>query len=242
MRKAGFLYIFTLILLSFEVAAQESAVDAAKNVAEDLKKVNENPGDITKTLGELVKKRKKRAKSLMFSDEEIDNLKRAVNSYESGEALEIDDGVANNNDDEDLENAKKREQELVELNERSKIHLGSIMYFNKKKWAIWLNKTKITAQNNDKNNEFFVKRISRDKAYILWSLSLSKWRILSGATPEDAKIKVNDKNQVMINFVLRPNQSFLLRHSRIIEGHDVSLVSKEEGAKEAPLPEEKNVK
>ncbi len=61
-------------------------------------------------------------------------------------------------------------------------------------------------------------------------MGFSKWKILSGKN-DDFVPNLNSENQVVINFSLQPNQSFLLRHNKIIEGKDVSLISKKENKK-----------
>ena len=64
-----------------------------------------------------------------------------------------------------------------------------------------------------------------DRAKIIWSLSVSKWKILSGKKSEDEAPQLNAKNNVEIEFILKPNQTFILSSGRIVEGR--AVVNKE---------------
>lgn len=172
--------------------------------------------------------KKNKLNSLMFDDEEIDQIKRALTSFESGEALEIDNNgsqILSEQDKIKIEQ-QKRERELVENNEKSQINLSSIIFLSDENWSIWLNKNKITSDNNSKNNEFYVLNIESTKAKILWNLSLSKWKILSGKNENEVPNKINDKNQIQIIFTLKTNQTYILKSGAVIEGKQKSFQSK----------------
>lgn len=165
--------------------------------------------------------------SIMYSQEEVDNIKKAVEANKSGQAFLTEEESSKELTAEEkaaLEEEKKL-KELAEINERSKIHLGSILYFSKKSWVIWLNKNKITSSDNKKENEFYVESINGHEVNISWSLSLTKWRVLSGRNNNDEAPKTDSNNRVNLRFTLMPNQTYLLRDDLVVEGKTISLAS-----------------
>jgi len=174
------------------------------------------------------------ATSLMFDNIEIENIDRAVFALKNGELFTSDDYNAGSKTQlSDAEKSRmeqdKRERERAENNKKSYIYLASIMYFSQDEWTIWINDAKITSKNNSPNNEFFIKKIKADEAQILWTLSVSKWRVLSGKNPEVTPPNLNSRNLVEIEFSLKPNQTFVLKMNFVTEGKNVSYaVAKKE--------------
>jgi hypothetical protein len=165
--------------------------------------------------------------SLMYSQEEADGIKKAIEANKSGQAFLAQEESSKELTPEEkaaLEEERKR-KELAEINERSKIHLGSILYFSENSWVIWLNKNKISASDNKASNEFYVESIDGNEVVVLWSLSLTKWRVLSGRSNNDDAPKTNASNRVTLRFTLMPNQTYLLRDDVVIEGKTISLAS-----------------
>lgn len=161
--------------------------------------------------------------SLMFDDEEIGNVERAISSFKNDQTFTV--GQDSNSPD-----AKKKLTKDVKAedeNEKSYIYLASIIYYSNKEWAVWINNLKITSETNKNNKELFVKEIYPDRAKIIWSLSISKWKILSGKKSEDSAPKLNAKNNVEIEFILKPNQTFILGSSHVVEGRAVINLIKE---------------
>jgi hypothetical protein len=111
---------------------------------------------------------------------------------------------------------KKDEKKAVE-NIKSFMHLDSIIYFDSRNWSLWLNGTRISSDANKVGSELFVKAISPNKVLVLWTMSMSKWKILSGKSETDAP-KVNEDNQVEIEFSLKSNQTYMLTTNQVIEG------------------------
>ena len=56
------------------------------------------------------------------------------------------------------------------------------------------------ASSNKEDNELFFKNLSQDKVTIVWKLSISKWKILSGKKSEEYAPKINSANQVEVEF------------------------------------------
>lgn len=162
--------------------------------------------------------------SLMFSDEELSNLDYAIDSLKNGRIYtdqKDPKNIAGSGRD-----AKTKGLNTDEENEKSYIYLASIIYYSANDWALWINNLKITSESNKNNKELFVKEIYPSGAKIVWSLSVSKWKILSGAKDEDSTPKLNAKNNVEISFVLKPNQTFILGSNRVVEGRAVNNLTK----------------
>ncbi len=186
--------------------------------------------------------------SLMFDDQESGNLDRAIDSFKNNQAYSPEDaesdGAANasaNEDDkkklEEAERLRKAEELKNQENEKSYIYLASVIYFNPKDWIVWINEKKITSKTNDPKKELFVESIRKDSAKILWKLSLSKWKIISGRKEEFAP-KINAENQIEIRFELKPNQTFVLSSNKVVEGKALValLKKKEDDNKKADAP------
>ena len=153
--------------------------------------------------------------SLMFDEDELSKVERALESFKNNQTYVPDkDPNAVDND----KSKAEKDTKTAEENEKSYIYLASIIYYSQKDWALWINNTKITAENNKNSKELFVKEIYSDRVKIIWSLSISKWKILSGKKSEDLAPKINAKNNVEIEFVLRPNQTFILSSGLVGEG------------------------
>ncbi len=174
--------------------------------------------------------------SLMFSDEEMSNIDRAVESFKNNQSFSVD-----GEEDGSKKDDKKNEAEAEE-NKKSYIYLASIMYFSNKEWAIWINDDKISSDDNDYSKEMFVKDISPDGVKIIWNLTISKWKILSGKKSEDLAPKINGRGNVEIVFSLKPNQTYILSSGRVVEGRAVATNSLNNSASSSSNNKEKAVK
>ncbi len=157
--------------------------------------------------------------SLMFDDEQTSDINRAADSFLNNQSYtpEVAEGQSAENQ-KDLEDAKAKSEEEEARNEKSYLYLASILYLSPKNWSVWIGDQKITAQTNDKNRELYVKSISKDKAKILWKLSLSKWKIITGKRSDEKLPKANEANQIENLFEIRPNQTFMLNENKVMEG------------------------
>ncbi len=167
----------------------------------------------------------KRPVSLMFDDEELSTIERAVDSYKNKTEFVVDPDAQKN----------QKLAEEVKDNEKSFIYLASIIYFGANDWAVWINNQKITNKTNNPSQEIYLSKVKNDEAEIVWSLSFSKWKILSGAL-NILEPKVNEQNQVQMNFKLSPNQTYSLSAGRVLEGKPVIALIKENSSNSAKKP------
>lgn len=193
-------------------------LDTGNNVAS-------HTNDLVKTLLGINK-----PSSLMFDDEELANIDRAIDSLKNNQTFVP--GQDKTNANKTLDATKKAEEDIE--NEKSYIYLASIIFYSPKDWAVWINNQKITSDSNKNNKELFVKEIYPDRAKIVWSIGITKWRILSHKKPDDTPPKVNAKNNVEIEFVLKPNQTFILGSSRITEGRAVGFITRDNSRNNNP--------
>ena len=100
------------------------------------------------------------------------------------------------------------------------------MYFSEKQWSLWINDKKFIASANAVENELYFKNISQDRATIVWKLSISKWKILSGKKSEEYAPKINENNQVEVEFTLKPNQTFILGLNKVADGRAVDSINR----------------
>jgi hypothetical protein len=162
-------------------------------------------------------------KSIMHGDEEFNNIEKAVDAMRNNIDFIPEGEELSKKTQED---AVKREEELKKLesnedNVKSYIYLSSIMFFGQNNWSAWVNDKKYTSSNNKETEEIFLKEISQDKIIILWKLSISKWKILSGKKSEELAPKINTNNQVEVEFTLKPNQTFILGSNKVVDGRAI---------------------
>lgn len=227
--------IFLSFFLTTNLYAQEKFVEknlpqtqlkeAAKTKVEDGKILNSK--DARNIINESLDKAllRKKTPSLMFDDEESAGIKSAVETFKT---QPLDPELRAKKLDEENAGAKggaKNES----ANEKFNIYLSSILYFNAQNWVIWVNNQKITSRNNKRGEEIFVKSISKEKVKLLWQMSITKWKILSG-TPEDSAETppVNKDNKVEMLVELKPNQTYVLSLKKVVEGKIYAKTSKVE--------------
>jgi hypothetical protein len=216
---AFWLYTICIILnLTNKSFAKEEVPDGAENSiadiinrAVDIKtpevKNNQGGNSISKIVSSLVKKNNE--PSLMFSDEEVTKIDQALDAYINEKPF---DNI------EIKEDKKEQESESISADKvNSCIYLESILYHSPTNWSAWINGQKISSTDNRSSNELYVKSISADTVNILWTMSVSKWKILANQTSENGA-PVNINNQVELNFNLSFNQTYMLVGGKIIEG------------------------
>jgi hypothetical protein len=175
----------------------------------------EDPDKTNSTTKSKDQKNTFRFKSLMHDASEIAKINKAFELFKRGEeyvAEKIDEPKADEKKEEDINKDKL-------IKEKSKIYLGSILYFSKYTWTVWINGKTTSSQNNHPSNEIYVSSIDGKRATIIWSLTPSKWQILTGKTLQENDIRVNKNNLISYRFTLANNQSFLLREQKIVEGN-----------------------
>jgi len=157
--------------------------------------------------------------SLMFDEEQNADIDRAVDSFLNNQSYVPDEKELQALQDEKaLEEARAKAEEEQARNEKSYLYLSSILYLSPKSWIVWIGDKKITSEDNEKSHELYIQNISRDKAKILWKLSISKWKIITGKRSDEDLPPTNENNQIETTFELRPNQTFMLNENRIVEG------------------------
>lgn len=165
----------------------------------------------------------KKVSSLMFDDEESSDIRSAVEIYK------------NESPDPEMQAKQLREKnsENGDLSEggsgdeKFNLYLNSILYFDSQNWVIWVNNQKITSRKNNKAEEIFAKKVTKEKVKLIWQMSLSKWKILS-KTPENSKDTppTNKDNKVEIEVELKQNQTYVLSKKKIFEGKIYSKTAK----------------
>ncbi|MBM3579348.1 MAG: hypothetical protein FJX34_01080 [Alphaproteobacteria bacterium] len=163
------------------------------------------------------------AVSLMFDDEQNSNIERAIYAFKTNQSFTPESSNSGTED-----KSQQKESEVSE-NEKSYIYLASIIYFGRDDWAVWINNQKITTASNMESNEMYLTDVEPSRVKFLWRISVSKWKILSGQKSEILAPKINDRNQVEIEFELHPNQTFMLTNRNVIEGKAIiALLKKKE--------------
>jgi hypothetical protein len=167
-------------------------------------------------------------KSLMYDEDQFSNIEKAIEAMRNNQAFTPEGAEANKQNAED---AKKQAEEIKSLEEsednvKSYVFLSSIMYFAEKQWSLWINDKKFGAGSNSSENELYFKSVSQDKTTIVWRLSISKWKILSGKKSEEYAPKINENNQVEVEFTLKPNQTFILSSNKVVDGRAVDSINR----------------
>lgn len=217
--------IFLLItiylnLISSTLSQNNQEINRSVNI-DKISQVNNNDisaSAVKKAIDELFSTSK--IKSLMFDDEQFSNIENAIEAMRNNQAFVPEGEELTKQSDEE---AKKQAEELrnteaSEENAKSYIYLSSIMFFSPQSWSLWINETKYMASSNKEDNELFFKNLSQDKVTIVWKLSISKWKILSGKKSEEYAPKINSANQVEVEFSLKPNQTFILSSNKVVDG------------------------
>jgi hypothetical protein len=166
---------------------------------------------------------------LMFNDQEIANINRALDSLKNNQIF-VPEGLEKIEEKPAEEDQEKKEESEVEENEKSYIYLGSLIYFTPSDWVIWLNDQKISTSTNDPQKEIYVTKVLSDRINVKWKMSLTKWKILSGKRDETQAPRLDfNSNIVESEFELRPNQTFILGSNSVVEGKAViALIKKKE--------------
>ncbi len=166
---------------------------------------------------------------LMFNDQEIANINRALDSLKNNQIF-VPEGLEKKEEKPAEEDQEKKEESEVEENEKSYIYLGSLIYFTPSDWVIWLNDQKISTSSNDPQKEIYVTKVLSDRINVKWKMSLTKWKILSGKRDETQAPRLDfNSNIVESEFELRPNQTYILGSNSVVEGKAViALIKKKE--------------
>ncbi len=185
------------------------ANDNPTNTKNDTNKPPSNPDNnsqISKIVSSLVNK-KVSEPSLMFTAEEINKIDQAIIAHKNNQPFNTE----NKADDKDATAATT----TSEIN--SSVYLGSILYHSPSSWATWINGEKITNSSNKIGNEIYISSINEDSVGIVWTMSISKWKILADQKSDNGA-PIGANNQVELKFELSFNQTYILNGGKIIEG------------------------
>jgi hypothetical protein len=185
-------------------ASDKGAVTAPEKGQEKNKEKTTETGPISKIVSSLIPK--KSGPSLMFSTEEIEKVEQALLANQNNQPFITDNASV------EKEAAGATGDEV-----NSCVYLGSILYHSPNSWAAWINGQKITNSDNKVGNEIYIKSINEDKANIVWTMSISKWKILTNQKSESGA-PIGANNQVELNFNLSFNQTYMLNGGEVIEG------------------------
>ncbi len=213
------------LVVNFSAHAQEKITNQTSQIIETTNQNNqetkktEAPINKTQISASSIKKSIEdlfsgaKIQSLMFSETDSSNIDKAIEAFQNNQIFELE-SEEENLEKSTTEEAKKLEQENV----KAYIFLSSILYFGTDSWSLWINDKKYTAKSNKVESELYFKSVERDKVNIIWKLSVSKWKILSGLRSESLAPKINNNNQVEIDFTLHPNQTFVLSSNKVVNG------------------------
>ncbi len=164
-----------------------------------------------------------RTSSMMYDEKELKNIDRAITALKNQESFSPDQ-----DENTPIINKEEVQKKVIEeiSPEQSYVYLASILYISPNSWVIWLGDNKITTENNSRKNEFYVTKIDRDKVKIMWKLGITKWNILTGNQADSAPPKTNQNNEVETLFTLHPNQTFILKSKKVVEGNSVIETAK----------------
>ena len=231
--RSSKILLFTLISIMQAIALRESHSQnnnkIQKSINIDNIKAGETPisaSSIKNALDDIFSPSK--LKSIMYDEEQFTNIEKAIEALRNNQSFTPEGEEANKQTAED---AKKQAEEIKKLegseeNVKSYVFLSSIMYFSEKQWSLWINDKKFLANSNSNENELYFKNVTQDKVTIVWRLSISKWKILSGKKSEEYAPKINNENQVEVEFSLKPNQTFILGSNKVVDGRAVDSINR----------------
>lgn len=204
--------LFLITSLSFFFLAETYAQDSDKSKNEVA-----NPDLVNKLQGGLANLllSSNKLTTLMFNEKESEKIERALDSFKNDQTYLPEESDEKKSADSAPTETKE------EINKKSYIYLASIMYFSDKYWAVWINGQKITSDDNDPNDELYLSSVQRDQVSVIWNISASKWKILLGKKAEGLESMINENNQVVVKFKLKPNQTYILGSNTIAEGFNV---------------------
>ena len=166
-------------------------------------------------------------KSIMFSTDNIKNITDTfprfyylLNNKENQNSEKVDaiKNIAIEN-----EEAVKKKINLVNLEDTNiYIYLNSIMYISENAWSIWINENKITNSNNG-DADIVVSKIRPNYVDIIWSFDLDQWDIVNPKKLIPESMYEIKNNIVSIFLTLSPNQAFIARENKILEGRPIFI-------------------
>lgn len=255
MRQVLNSFLLLLLISSYAFAQEEVGSFSERNLPDSLPQqgtlpkvsvdeapINQLKINKSKTIGSELKESlssillNNKVSSLMFDDEQNTNIEQAIDAFKNNQQY-VPKTTDEPKQKTDLEKAKedaareREEEEAIAENEKSFVYLASIIYFTTNNWVVWVNEQKITSATNDPEKEIYLTSVTSDSVKIVWKISLSKWKILSGQKSDALAPNLNEDNQVVLEFQFKPNQTYALSTNRILEGRVVvALLKKKESS------------
>lgn len=203
--------IFLILLISFffnSVFAESKESDITKN--------NKSSKDYYQSY-----------KSIMFSTDNIKNITDTFPRFyyllnnkdnkNSKKLSEVEKIVAENKE------VVKKKINLVNLEDTNiYIYLNSIMYIADNAWSIWINESKITNSNNG-DADIIVSEIRPNYVDIIWSFNLDQLDIVNPKKLIPESMYEIKNNIVSVFLTLSPNQTFIARENKILEGKPIFI-------------------
>lgn len=231
-QKSKFLSLLISLCFFSGNLYSQSLIDASKIINEKVKirdeetpkldPISEYYAKKTSVVNET--KKDKKTKSIMFTDDEMEKVQAAMDSFLNGTNLE------EGGDQDVLADEDSKKTSAIQIKKQSRIYLNAILYVSRNNWIAWVNGEKITSESNNFNNSIYIKSIDRNKAAINWKMGITKWKALTGEKEIiDPKIyKINQEtNQVEMNFTLKTNQTYNLTDNLIADGKMDKITEKQ---------------
>ncbi len=174
--------------------------------------------------------------TLMFSGDDMYKVTQMLKLYDSYE--EHKQGEAPQKDN--LSDLFSSQPPAGEISPVPNLYMGSIVYYSSGNWYVSLNGRIITSAGNAPGKEFYVSKISRKQAEIVWKPAAMEqvYDIWNQVTGDGKNLPDNialDRANGAIILQMRPNQTFVIRALAIREGL-IKPDSLNEKAKEITSP------
>jgi hypothetical protein len=173
--------------------------------------------------------------SLMFSQDDIQKLRKVIDIYEANRRAEGDKGPQLTKNDDDFLNklgATQKKDAPSNYYVYPQFYLASVAFHAQNNWAIWVNDQKITHMDEDKV-DLSVTAIDKRKVSLLWRpASMEKVSASLAKHPNDSILV--DSVHGTVQFTLYPNQTFSSYDMKVVEGKIAPVV-----LNITPLPVEK---
>lgn len=200
------LLYLVICFMSFDIKAEDNKI-TDNSVENQNNKIDAIKNALSKINRSKEVKKKYNFESLMFSEQELDDINNIMNDEEGSKKLK------------NHKNKKsKKEENIREIATFGKIYLSSILYLSNEKWLIWINGKKISSLGNSKLNEIYITAVTVDGVDLIWSMSPSKWRIISELPANATTPKLNELGQIEIKVSLKSNETYILKHNKVIRG------------------------
>lgn len=167
--------------------------------------------------------------SIMYSDDEMEKLRTVLNAYELEGKVPEDPETAEKGDfldelTQDVEPDVQAAEQALPV-----FYLGSIVYRGPEEWSVWVNGERIS--NVENIQSLRVNTISRERAEFMWKLeNVAQGEAIRRSMEANKNTAVTDHREAeeedydlnveegVLRFSLRPNQTFLVKEMKIIEG------------------------